>query len=333
MRALRRRQADGIRLAKLLRMRQNRHVSEITSVGKTHRLGGVYAAAVTPFDADFRPAIDELPRLLDFLASRGCHGALLLGTTGEGPSCSPGEREAIMRAAAGWRTARPDFRLLAGTGTPSLEETSQLTRLAFDLGFEGVVVLPPYYFRNASDEGLFGWFNQLMEKAVPRDGYVMGYHFPGTAGIGFSLELIRRLKDAFPQQFAGLKDSSHDQEFSETLGQRFGPSLTILSGTDSHFLHALEHGAAGCITAPANLLSPELRSIYDAYREGLEASEMQARVSRERLALEHHVPFAPTLKAILHRKHGLPLWSVKPPLRKVNEDEVVQAIAELEAAA
>jgi 4-hydroxy-tetrahydrodipicolinate synthase len=92
-----------------------------------------------------------VPRLLDFLARRGCHGALLLGTTGEGPSFAPEERIAIFRAALEVQQTQPAFRLLAGTGTPSLEETIILTRAAFDLGMDGVVVLPPYYFRKITD--------------------------------------------------------------------------------------------------------------------------------------------------------------------------------------
>jgi 4-hydroxy-tetrahydrodipicolinate synthase len=106
-------------------------------------LSGVYAAAVTPLKPDFSPDADAIPHLLGFLAGRGCHGALMLGTTGEGPSFSPAERDGIWRAAMRVRQEHPDFRLLAGTGTPSLTETIDLTRLAFELGFDGVVTLPP----------------------------------------------------------------------------------------------------------------------------------------------------------------------------------------------
>jgi 4-hydroxy-tetrahydrodipicolinate synthase len=134
-----------------------------------HPLAGVYAAAVTPLKLDSTPDIESVPALLSFLASRGCHGALLFGTTGEGPSFSLVEREALMRAAQTYRQQLRGFRLLAGTGTPSLSESIQLTKLAFDLDYDGVVVLPPYYFRKATDEGLFNWFSELINKAVPKD--------------------------------------------------------------------------------------------------------------------------------------------------------------------
>src|SRR5690606_22576207 len=130
-------------------------------------------------------------------------GAVLFGTTGEGPSFSPAEREILMRAACAARETLPGFRLIAGTGTPSLSETIDLTRLAFDLGFEAALVVPPYYFRNASDNGLFLWYQELIQKAVPSDGYLLGYHFPRVAGIGLSIELLVRLKYSFPSTFAG----------------------------------------------------------------------------------------------------------------------------------
>src|SRR5512146_3303973 len=167
-----------------------------------HPLAGVYAAAVTPLKADSSLDLESLPGLLEFLAARGCHGIVLFGTTGEGPSFSPAEREALMRRACDVRKSMPGLRLLAGTGTPSLSESIDLTRLAFDLGFDAVLAVPPYYFRKATDHGLFLWFSELIQKAVPADGYLLGYHFPNVAGIGFSLDLLARLKEAFPTQFA-----------------------------------------------------------------------------------------------------------------------------------
>jgi 4-hydroxy-tetrahydrodipicolinate synthase len=139
-----------------------------------HPLSGVYAAAVTPLNADYSPDLEAIPELLAFLAERGCHGALLLGTTGEGPSFSAREREAIWKAGLKVREEYPEFRLLAGTGTPSLDETIMLTKTAFDIGYDGVVVLPPYYFRNASADGLLAWYRQVIEKGVPSDGAFLG---------------------------------------------------------------------------------------------------------------------------------------------------------------
>lgn len=297
-----------------------------------HSLAGIHAAAVTPLKADFSPDLDSIPGLLAFLAGRGSHGVLLLGTTGEGPSFSTQERVEIFRAGTRVREKYPACKLLAGTGTPSLTETGMLTRAAFDLGYDGVVVLPPYYYRKASDEGLFAWFSNLIRSAVPADGALLGYHFPGVAGIGFSLDLLARLKDAFPGQFAGIKDSSHDPDLARSLGERFGADLLVLTGTDSYLQLAMENQAGGCITAPANLISPDLRLVWDTIQRGEDASAMQEGVSKARHTLEKYPPFPPLLKALLAKLHGFPHWPVRPPLVAISEEMTEAALGELDHA-
>ncbi len=297
-----------------------------------HPLSGVYAAALTPLKPDLSPDLEAVAPYLAFLAGRGCHGALIFGTTGEGPSFSPAERSAIWQIALQVRQQYPNFRLLAGTGTPSLTETIDLTRAAFDLGFDGVVTLPPYYFRKATDDGLFRWFEQVITKAVPADGALLGYHFPGAAGIGFSLDLLKRLKDAFPVQFAGIKDSSHDSDFARALGETFGTDLAVFTGTDSDFTFALQNHAAGCITAPANLLSPDLRAIYDEQQKPGFSSAAQERVTHQRHLLDKYPPFPPTLKALVHRLHSQPRWPVRPPLVDLSPDAEAALLRELQSA-
>jgi len=296
-----------------------------------HPLAGIYAAAVTPLKSDYRIDFESLPSLLSFFAANGCHGALLFGTTGEGPSFSPGEREAMLRSARAFRQQLPGFRLLAGTGTPSLTETIELTKLAFDLGYDGVVVLPPYYYRKATDEGLFHWFSEVIKKAVPTDQYLLGYHFPGVAGIGFSLELLSRLKDAFPVQFAGIKDSSHDEGFAVQLGNRFGGDLAVFNGTDSHFHLALKNHAQGAITAPANLISQGLRAIWDQFVQGGDPASMQKKVAEQRHLLEKYMPFPPSLKALMNKLYDLPRWVVKPPLEEFSPESLEKAAEEFVA--
>lgn len=298
-----------------------------------HPLSGVYAAALTPLKVDSSPDLEPVPAFLAFLAERGCHGALIFGTTGEGPSFSPEERKAVWKVALKVRESHPDFRLLAGTGTPSLQETVDLTKTAFDLGYNGVVVLPPYYFRTASEEGLFRWFANLIEKAVPADGYLLGYHFPGVAGIGFSLDLLKRLKESYPTQFAGIKDSSHDPALASNLGVTFGTELAVFTGTDSYLSMALQNNAAGCITAPANLISPGLRAIFDAFSRDEDSSKTQACVTEQRHILEKYTPFPSALKALLAKKYDFPRWPVRPPLVDTPEELVAQAARELDECA
>lgn len=295
------------------------------------KLSGVYAAAVTPLREDLILDFDSLPGLLSFFAGRGCDGALLLGTTGEGPSFSPGERLSLFRTALQVRQVHPSFRLLAGTGTPSLEETVDLTRAAFEMGLDAVVVLPPYYYRTASDDGLFAWFSQVIQRAVPEGSYLLGYHFPRVSGVPLSIELLARLKDAFPDRFAGIKDSSGDAEHARLLGERFGKDLVVLTGSDDLFSQALEQHASGCITATANLVSPDLALVWQAHQRGETDPQAQGRLKAARAVIERYPPAPPLIKALLRRRFGFPRWVPRPPLLPLTPDIEEQAVAEIDA--
>ncbi len=289
---------------------------------------GIFAAALTPMTAEGQVRPQDVPALLQALAQRGAHGALLLGTTGEGPSLAPAERRALLQAAV---TSRPssDFRLLAGTGTPSLEQTIALTRMAFDLGLDGVVVLPPYYFRAADDEGLFAWFAAVLQRGVPAGGALLAYHIPQVSGVALSLDLLARLKDAFPRRFVGLKDSSGERAFAEALSARFGADLAVFTGNDRLLTHAWQQGAAGAITALANVASPILRAAWDALRAGQSATPWQARLNDLRATLERLGPFAAGLKAVVPELLGWPRWGLKPPLRAPSPPRVAEVLPRL----
>jgi 4-hydroxy-tetrahydrodipicolinate synthase len=297
-----------------------------------YQLDGVYAAAITPLSNNKSVDLDWVPVYLSFLARRGCHGALILGTTGEGPSFAHAERVLMMKAALAVRQEYPEYRLLAGTGTPSLEETVQNTRAAFDLGFDGVVILPPYYFRKVSDDGLFAWFSEVILKAVPESGAVFGYHFPSVSGVPLSIELLARLKDAFPYQFVGIKDSSGSLEHAVQLGERFGKDLISLIGNDRIFSQALAAHASGCITAMANICSPALRQIWDGFQRSEAYPEIQKLLNAGREVMDTYPPAPPLIKALASHRHNFPRWSVRPPLLDFPPEVEERAIAEMDAA-
>lgn len=292
---------------------------------------GVIAAAVTPLNAESKIELDDLNLLIEFLHRRGCHGALFFGTTGEGPSFSFFERHLLLQKVMEIRETFPDFIVLAGTGTPSLEETIKLTKDAFDIGVDGVVTLPPYYFKNISDEGLFEWYRRIIKNSVPSDGAFFGYHIPKTSGIPLSLDLLARLKDEFPDQFVGIKDSSGDAEHMLALHDRFGSDLSIFTGNDKLLSQALRNDAVGCITALANIASPFARKIYDLFFQEKTTSSIQKRLDQTRQILDMYPPAAPYLKAMLAEIFKLPHWDLKPPLQALNDESVRRAIEQIDS--
>lgn len=176
--------------------------------------------------------------------------------------------------------------ILMGTGTPSLTETIELTHSAFDLGMQGAVVLPPYFNRKASDEGLFAWFSDVIKKSVPSDGFLLGYNIPQMTGVSLSLNLIDRLKSAFPDQFAGIKNSWTDPEFAQNLGDHFGSDLVVMTGYDNLFQRSLEKYASGCITAPATLILPLLQKLWQQFRNGQDPTATQLEINRIRQIMD-----------------------------------------------
>jgi 4-hydroxy-tetrahydrodipicolinate synthase len=294
-----------------------------------HTPKGVFAAALTPLKPDGSIDLDNELTYLNFLANRGCNGALLFGTTGEGPSFSLEERVALGRVALDIHQSHPDFMLLMGTGTPSLTETIAITRAAFDLGFPGVVVLPPYFNRKVSDEGLFAWFSEVIKKAVPEDGFLLGYHIPQMTGVPFSINLLDRLKSAFPDCFVGIKNSWTEADYARTVGEYFGPDLVVLAGFDNLFeLNLRKHGS-GCITASATLISPILRQVWDAVQNGHDPSAPQAELNRIRAIMDTCPPAPALVKGLLARWHEFPLWSVRPPLMPIAEKDLQRMADEL----
>jgi 4-hydroxy-tetrahydrodipicolinate synthase len=147
--------------------------------------------------------------------------------------------------------------------------------------------------------------------------------------VPFSPDLLARLKDAFPDRFAGIKDSSGDLSFAQSLGERFGSELVVLNGNDRLFSQALDAHASGCITAMANLHSPGLRRIWDARQRGERDEPAQAAIAETRLILESKPPFPPLLKALLHAQHNFPRWPVRPPLLPTSPQVLEDVLAAL----
>lgn len=293
-------------------------------------LNGAFAAVVTPIDAGSQPDLAALPALLDFLVKRGCHGVLVLGTTGEGPAFSVREREAVIREAARHRAAaHPDLKLLAGTGAASLADAIELTRLAFDLGVDGAVVLPGFYFKGVSPAGISTYFEQIVRSAVPSDGRLLVYHIPQTSGVGIPAESIASLRQRFPRQVWGMKDSQDDLPHTLAMLAQF-PGFGVFVGSDSIMAEGLAAGSVGAITALANVTAPLNRAVWDAHQAGRTAPEAQARLVRARQAVKGlNGPAA--MKCALADLFGFPLWGVRPPLELLAPEARRKLCAELEA--
>lgn len=274
------------------------------------KLAGVVPAIVTPLTEHDKPDIGNLQRHIETLATESCHGVLLLGTTGEGPSMNMTERELIIEA--GLEAADGMF-IMAGTGTSSLTETIMLTRRAYELGVDATVVVPPFYYKKVTENGLSLFYQRLIDEAVPDTGLLMLYHIPQVSGIPITFELLERLLAQAGDRVAGIKDSSGNLDHARELCHRF-PQLRVFVGNDRLLLKGLKAGAAGCITAGTNVLAPLAVAVYRAYQAGQDAEALQEPLTAARTILDQYQPFPPTCKSLLAARYGTSGWALRPPL-------------------
>ncbi len=287
-------------------------VEDSASVAETALAHGVWAPVLTPIDEDLAPDAGRFVPFAKSLLDDGCHGIVVFGTTGEANSFSVDERIALLDATL--EAGISPKRIIVGTGLCALTDTVRLTRHAVEAGCAGVLVLPPFYFKTPSEDGLAASYSEVIERVGGSDFKLYFYHFPKLSTVPVEAGLIARLRDAYPSVVAGVKDSTGDAENTAMLCREF-PDLAIFPGTETLQLDMLKLGGAGTITAGANLNPAGNRAVYDAFRAGdLAAAEtLQDKASEIRRAMEG-APFGPGLKYMIARMTGDPGWTrVRPP--------------------
>ncbi len=223
-------------------------------------LEGVWSAVLTPVDADLQPdAVRAIAYYRD-LIEQGLHGINLLGTTGEAMSFGTAQRVRLMEALA--RSGFPPERAMVGTGAAALADCAVLTRAAFDLGFAAALVIPPFYYRDVTDDGVLRFFDALLARSHRPGAKVLLYNFPRMSGITFHADLVDRLVTAFPEAIVGMKDSSNDRALQAELVKR-RPSFAVMPGSETGLGSRRERGLAGCISGSVALWASLARRVYD----------------------------------------------------------------------
>ncbi|GHC59552.1 dihydrodipicolinate synthase family protein [Neogemmobacter tilapiae] len=287
----------------------------------THPITGVYSAAATPLNADLSPNLPAFAAHCHWLLEQGCNGIALLGTTGEANSFSVLERQHILDAALSAGIA-PD-QLMPGTGLPNIPETIALTRHALSQGVTRVVMLPPFYYKPVSDEGLFAAYARVIEGVADSRLNIVLYHIPQVAGLGISHDLIDRLRTAFPDTVVGIKDSAGKIENMEGMIARF-PGFSVLAGADPLLLPVMQMGGAGCITATSNIVARDLAIVYAGANDPAQAdavAKAQDRINAFRNLSNSYVQI-PAIKAMVGHVWDDPAWArTRPPLVAMSQAE------------
>jgi 4-hydroxy-tetrahydrodipicolinate synthase len=280
-------------------------------------MAGVLAPVLTPFDQELAPDTARWVRHCKWLLDHGCSGLAIFGTTSEANSLSVEERQAMLEALLD--AGVPASALMPGTGCCALPDTVRLTRRAARAGCAGVLMLPPFYYKGVSDEGLFRSYAAAIDGVGDERLRVFLYHIPQVSQVGIPLRVIERLLKAYPGTVAGIKDSSGDWANTKAVLEAF-PGFEVFVGTEKHLLANLRAGGAGCITASANVNALAIDRLYREWKSP-GAQRLQDALDAVRGILEKQ-PMIPALKEVLAETRGEPQWrAVRPPLVELGLEE------------
>lgn len=282
---------------------------------------------LTPFDASLDP---DLPRWIAHcrsLLDDGCSGLAIFGTTSEANSLSVDERERMLGALL--EAGVDPSRLLPGTGCAALPDTVRLTRRAVKAGCAGVLVLPPFFYKNVSEEALFRSYAAVIDGVADPRLRVFLYHIPQFSGVPISLRVIERLRAAYPQNAVGMKDSSGEWNNTRSVLEA-APGFQVFVGSERFLLQSLRAGGVGCITATANVNARAIDQLYRRWRSP-EAQSLQDALDEVR-AIFDQLPIIPALKAALAHARNDPAWvALRPPLLPLESAQEAKLLAALQA--
>ncbi|MBM3359510.1 MAG: dihydrodipicolinate synthase family protein [Betaproteobacteria bacterium] len=287
------------------------------------RLRGVLSPVVTPFNKDLSPDPERLIAHCRWLLSQSC-GLAIFGTNSEANSLSTNERIALLDALL---AADIDpGRMMPGTGCCALTDTVRLTEHAVKAGCAGVLMLPPFYYKGVSEDGLYRNFAEVIERVGDTRLRIYLYHIPPVAVVGITPKLVERLMKGYPTAIAGMKDSSGDWNNTKTFLDAFAKSgFDVFAGSESFLLANMKNGGAGCISATANVNPAAIDKLYREWRDA-DADLQQDALNAVRKTVGQYVMIPALKQVVAHYAHD-PAWvSVRPPLVELTAEQAAKVI-------
>ncbi len=281
------------------------------------RIRGVLAPVVTPFNSDLSPDPVRFVQHCKWLISQNV-GLAYFGTNSEANSLTVAERLKLMDALLD--SGVDPSKMMPGTGCCALGDALELTKKAVSAGCCGVLMLPPFFYKNVSDDGLFRYFSEIVQRIGDTRLRIYLYHIPPVSQVPITSALIERLLNEYPKTVAGIKDSSGDWAHTETLLKNFqSADFDVFCGSEVFLLQTLRNGGAGSITATANVNPAMIHDLYSNW-EKPDADDRQARVTGMRRGFET-LPLIPSMKSAIAWKRNDSQWGeVRPPFVRASEE-------------
>jgi len=287
------------------------------------RIRGVLSPVVTPFRKDLSPDAERLIAHCRWLTTQNC-GLAVFGTNSEANSLSTNERIALLDALLA--ADLDPSRMMPGTGCCALTDTVRLTEHAVKAGCAGVLMLPPFYYKDVSEDGLYRHFSEVIERVGDTRLMVYLYHIPPVAVVGITTGLVERLLKKYPTAIAGMKDSSGDWNNTKKFLDAFAKSgFDVFAGSESFLLANMRNGGAGCISATANINPAAIDKLYHEWKKP-DADQQQEALNAVRKAVGQYV-MIPALKAVVAHCSNDPEWAtVRPPLTELTAAQAKNVI-------
>ena len=283
------------------------------------RIRGVLSPVVTPFNRDLSPDPQRLIAHCRWLLTQNC-GLAVFGTNSEANSLSVNERIALLDALL---AADVDpSRMMPGTGCCALTDTVRLTEHAVKAGCAGVLMLPPFYYKDVTEDGLYRSFSEVIERVGDARLRIYLYHIPPVAVVGITPGLVERLLKAYPTAIAGMKDSSGNWSNTQVFLNAFAKSgFDVFPGSESFLLAAMRNGGAGCISATANVNPAAIDRLYRQWQQP-DADQQQEALNTVRKTVGQYV-MIPALKQVVAYFSDDAAWgTVRPPLMELTAAQV-----------
>jgi len=297
------------------------------AMSKVKRIEGVLSPVITPFRKDYAPDEERFVRHCRWLLKSGCAGLAIFGTNSEANSMSVAEKRRLLEALV--KGGVSPSSLMPGTGHCAISDSIELTRAAVQLGCAGVLMLPPFYYKGVSDEGLYRNFAEVIERVGDERLQLYLYHIPPVSQVAITLGLIERLLGKYPGIVAGVKDSSGDWNNTKAMLDAFAKEgFDVFAGSEAFLLDNMRHGGKGCITATGNVNPGPIANLYKNWRSP-EADKLQAGISATRKVVQKQ-PMIPALKATVAHFGNDAAWKTcRPPLVELTANQEEELIRDL----
>ena len=290
-------------------------------------LPAVLSPVLTPFTADGNPDAAKLLKQCKWLEANGV-GQAIFGTNSEANSMSaPQKMSTLTTLIEGG--LNPEH-MMPGTGATSIDATVNMTRHAVNHKCAGVLMLPPFYYKDVSDDGLFAYFSEVIQKVGSAALQVYIYNIPPVTKINLSLSLLERLAKEYPKTVVGMKDSSGDWAYTESVIKLLAPSgFRVYAGSEVFLMRALRAGGVGCISATANVNPKAIADLAAHWRES-NADERQAGLDKVRSIFAKYQMIAGMKTAVAHYSKDPDWLRVRPPLMQLTPEQQAQLLSELQ---